>query len=208
MKRVVRIIVYIVMTVVFWPFFMYKKYGNTDYKIKPRTIIIANHYSNWDPWFIQRLYGFKTNIRYLAAESVKKKPITRIICWAFDCIYVSQDIGKNLECVKEVNKTLKNDGVVMLFPEGFINEKKNGFLEFKPSFFKFAKKNKAYILPIYIYPQLDFLKKNKVYIGEELGPEFYDNIDDPTVGAMKVESKIMDYSFECRGEEVGEQHII
>ena len=52
MRVVMRYITICIFLFFAWPYFLYKKYGNTAYKLEKRTIIVANHYSTFDPFFI------------------------------------------------------------------------------------------------------------------------------------------------------------
>ena len=55
--------------------------------LKPNTILISNHYSNFDPFFIQMRFLFK-DIRFVTLRDVKKKLHLRFIAWLFNAVYV------------------------------------------------------------------------------------------------------------------------
>ena len=73
MKKTLRALLSGLFLLLFWPFFLYKKYGNTDYKLTKRTIIIANHYSNFDAFFIYLIYGRNKKIHFVTIAETKKK---------------------------------------------------------------------------------------------------------------------------------------
>ena len=178
-----------------WPFFLYKKYGNKKYKLQGRTLIVANHYSNFDPFFIYLIYGRK-KIYFVTIIETKKKLLSRFVTWLFDCLFIDYN-SSNFGFFKQCLEILKNDGIICIFPEGAINPRKRGFFEFKNSFIFLAKKTNANVLPLYIYPALSFFKKSKVYIGDIITPQTLSQYDDLDVASIYVLSKIMDYSIAC-----------
>ena len=179
-----------------WPFLLYKKLGNVKYELQGRTIIVANHYSNFDPFFIYLMYGRKKKIRFVTIVETKKKLVSRFVTWLFDCLYIDYNTV-NWGFFKQCLEILNNDGVIGIFPEGAINPRKYGFFDFKNSFVYLAKKTHANVLPLYIYPELALFKKSKVYVGDVITYEKLNELDDLTVASMYVLSKIMDYSTMC-----------
>lgn len=175
-----------------WPFFLYKKYGNVNYKLEGATVIVSNHYANLDAFFIYLIFH-KRKICFVTNTDTKKKLSTRFITWLFDCLYLDYE-GVNLEFIKSCISVLKNGGVICIYPEGVVNPRKYGFFDFKGSFIFMARKASAKILPLYIYPTGSAFKKSKVYIGEEILPEEYNKYKDIDVAAMMVQSRVMEYS--------------
>lgn len=176
-----------------WPFFLYRKYGNKKYKLEGKTIIIANHYSNFDPFFIWMIFH-KKKIRFVTIVETKKKLFTRFLTWLFDCLYIDYE-SKNLQFFRDCLRTLKENGIICIFPEGGVNVRKYGFFDFQGSFLFFARKTGANILPLYIYPEVRFFKRSSVYIGDPITPEEYGKYEDDDIAATIVQSRIMDYSF-------------
>lgn len=195
MKIVTRYILLGFFIIFTWPFFLYKKYGNTKYKLQNRTIIVSNHYSNFDPFFIYLIYGRK-KIYFVTIADVKKRSITKFIAWLFDCLYV--DYAKvNLQFFKNCIEILNNDGIICIFPEGVINPSKQGFFDFKNSFVYLAKKTNASVLPLYIYPELTLFKKSKIYIGEQITAQKLSQFDNLDAASTYVQNKIVEYSHTC-----------
>ena len=177
-----------------WPFFLYKRYGRKDYRLEGRTIIAANHHSTFDPFFIYMIYR-KKRIHFITIKETKEKLLSRLAVWLFDCIFIDQN-SNHVIFFRQCMRVLKDDGVICIFPEGFVNPRRGSFLSFKPSFILLAKHAKAKILPIYIYPELFFFKKTKVYIGDVIPPEEIAQYEDNEVACAYVQSKILDYSTE------------
>jgi len=176
-----------------WPFFLYKKYGETDYALKGRTIIISNHYSNFDAFFIYWIYGRNKTIHFVTIAETRKKLWSRFITWLFDCLYIDSST-KNLAFFKECIRILNDDGIICIFPEGYVNHRKYGFLDFQASYVFFARKTQAIILPLYIYPRISFFKKTQIYIGVPLKTQDYSHIADREAASMHIQSRVMEYA--------------
>lgn len=193
MKKILRLVLAYLFLLLFWPFFLYKKYGNKEYKLTGRTIIISNHYSNFDAFFIYLIYGRNRIIHFVTIAEVKKKLWSRFVTWLFDCVYIESD-SANMLFFKKCIRILNEDGVICIFPEGYVNHRKYGFLDFKASFVFFARKTQAVILPMYIYPRLSFLKKSLIYIGTPLITKDYSRFPDRDEASMYIQSRVMDYA--------------
>lgn len=176
-----------------WPFFLYKKYGNVNYKPENKTVIVCNHYSTFDAFFIYLAYK-KYKLRFVTIAETKKKLLSRYVTWLFDCLYI-ESTGANLKFFKDCIKILNDGGIICIFPEGVINPSKFGFFDFKNSFVYFAKKTSAKILPLYLYPCLSAFKRSKLYIGDIVYPEDIAGYETLEEANAYILSKIMEYSF-------------
>lgn len=192
LKTLLRIILVLIFLLIFWPYFEYKKYGNKSYTLKSKTIIISNHYSDFDPFFIYLMFWYK-KITFIASDNVKKRFIPHFITWLFDCRYISQD-KVNLSTFKFCIEKLDKNGIICIFPEGMINPLKYGLFPFKQSFIYFAKKTHAIILPLYIDPVLKFFGKTKIFIGEEHYFADYNKFKSMHTAAIYFQTKISEYS--------------
>lgn len=193
MKKILRLVLSCLFLLALWPFFLYKKYGNTDYVLKGRTIVISNHYSNFDAFFIYWMYGRRKTIRFVTIAQTRKKLWSRFLTWLFDCLYV-EDGEMNLAFFKQCLRILKRDGILCIFPEGFVNPRKYGFLDFQASYVFLARKAQAEILPLYIYPRLSFFRKSLIYVGPPLKPEDYGHLADRDEASMHVQARVMEYA--------------
>ncbi len=195
LKRIVRKVFVGLFLFLFWPFFLYRKYGKKDINFADGSTIIANHYSDFDPFFIYLLAKKRDRLFFITNAGVKKKWITRIFCSLFDCLYVEEDEGfKNVRPIFDAIKKLKEGKVMVIFPEGVIRPTKEGFFEFNKGFVFIARKANSTIYPLYIYPDLLPFKRTKVYVNEPVPFEKIKEKDDLTA-AFYLQSIIMDSSF-------------
>ena len=201
MKRTIRFIVYGLFFLFFWPFFLLQIKGQKPEKNINRKIIISNHYSDFDSFFLYLLYGFKNNIHFVAFDGVKKNPFTRLFCWAFNCIYVSHDVINDTKAIRECVKVLKNDENLVIFPEGAMNPSKYGFFEFSRSFCFMSRMAKADVIYHYISPNVGLFKRTKVYVGETLSFQYIEECKDDEIAATKILAKVMDLAAKEKAEE-------
>lgn len=195
MKKILRYIFILIFLFLLWSFFLYKKYGKKDVKFNNNSIIIANHYSDFDPFFIYLISNKKDRLFFVTNSAVKNNFITRIFCWLFDCVYVTQDEPfKNIKPIMEIIKKLKQGKVMVIFPEGVIRPSREGFFEFNEGFVTIARKTNSTIYPLYIYPELRLYKKTKIYINEPVPFNKIRNKDDLSA-AIHLQSIIMDSAF-------------
>ena len=198
MRRILRLLTYLIYFVLFWPFILYKTYGERKVFFDKGTIIIANHYSNLDPFLIRTLF-IKKRVTFIAIESVKKNIFIRMFAWVLDCVYVNPEkINKSAieRCISILNK----GEILCIFPEGIINTRKYGFFEFKKSYLLLAKKTKCDVLPIYVYPENRIFKKSKLYVGKKITDSVYEQYKDIDERNMFFQSLIMTYSLELENE--------
>ncbi len=191
MKKFFRLALVSLVLLLLWPFFLYKKHGNIDYTVQGRTIIISNHYSNFDAFFIYWMYGRNKKIHFVTIAETKKKLWSRFITWLFDCLYIESTTA-NVAFFRKCIHILNDDGIICIFPEGFVNHRRYGFLDFKASYVFLARKTQAVILPLYIYPQLSLFKKSLIYIGTPFETQDYSHIADRDAASMHIQSHVMD----------------
>ena len=193
MKKTLRFIIVSLFLLFCWPIFLYKIYGNTNYKLQGRTIIICNHYSNFDAFFIYLIYGKSKKIHFVTITETKTKLWSRFITWLFDCLYIDYN-STNVSFFKQCIDILNNDGVICIFPEGFVNSRRYGFFDFKASYVLLARKTDSLILPLYIYPELSPFKKSLIYIGDPLKTEDYSKYVNRDDASTHIQCKVMNYA--------------
>jgi|BioPla2DNA2_1021312.scaffolds.fasta_scaffold85293_3 1-acyl-sn-glycerol-3-phosphate acyltransferase len=193
MKKIISVFVYAFYIIFLWPFLFYKKYGNNQ-KIKIKnTIVVANHYSDFDSVLLKMLL-FKNKVRFVATSDVKRNILTRIYCWSLDCFYVGDDYVTNIRFIKEATAFLKKGGNVVIFPEGVINPQKAGIFPFNEGYLILQKKASANILPVYLYPHFSATKKSKLYVGDIITNETLDSMDRYIKNGF-VMNKILEYNY-------------
>lgn len=192
MKFIVRLFIIGGVWLILWPFLLKKIYGKKPQKLN-KSIIIANHYSNLDPFIIKSIF-IKEKIIFVATSDVKKHLWSHILAWAFDTIYVTTD-KLNYSFFKQCISILKEEGNICIFPEGLVNSRKYGFLDFKRSYAVLALKSQANILPIYLYPNGKPFKNNIVHILEHENYNDYSRFQDSEELNMYFLSAIMESSI-------------
>lgn len=195
MKQIFRFFIIAFFGVLLWPFLLVKIINKKpDNKDLDNTIIIANHYSNFDPMLIKKLF-LKRNLIFVADSDVKKKLWSRFLTWSFNCVYVSIDEVKP-SAIKKCINILKNDGTVVIFPEGFVNPRKSGFLPFMKGYALIAKKSQANVLPLFLNPSGKIFRKNIIVFDKIYKYTDYSSYEDTTEINMFFLSKILDLSFQ------------
>lgn len=170
MKIIFRGLIYAFYIIFLWPFLLYKKFGNKEKIRIKNTIIISNHYSNFDS-ILMKMLLFKNKVRFVATLEVKRNLLTRFFCWSLDCFYVSEEAATNMKFFKEAAAYLKGGGNIVIFPEGVINPRKSGFLPFQEGYLILQKMADSALLPVYLYPAFLTLKRSKIYVGEVVPAE-------------------------------------
>lgn len=127
--------------------------------------MVANHYSDFDSVLIFMLL-FKNKKRFVVTEDVKLKFYTRFFCWCFNCLYVGDNLKTNIKFYREALNYLKSGGNIVIFPEGVINPRKFGFLDFKEGYISLQERANASILPLFIYPKFRPFNKSQLYVGD------------------------------------------
>lgn len=188
MKTILRLLLTLIFLTFTFPFFIVVVLGQNKYKLKENTIIIANHYSNFDPFLIQLIFPFK-KIRFVALKDTKRKIHLKFITWLFNAIYVDQE-SYDFSFIKSALKLLQKGEILCIFPEGVVNPSKFGFFDFKKSYLFLAKRANSTILPIYIYPRLNFFRKNILYVDSEIT---LNNADDVNKVNFNIMLNYIDY---------------
>lgn len=174
-----------------WPYFLCSVNGNKNYKLKENTLIIANHYSKFDPLFIQMMF-FRRPIHFITSIDMKKGLYTKFVGWVFNAIYL--DFKNAYANFKDSIDHLKQGAIICIFPEGQVNKTKYGIRDFKTAYLTMAKNAESTILPIYIYPQLKLFKKNHIFIGDEINYDKLEIYRDKQEANEYIQSEILSYA--------------
>ncbi len=193
MKKIFRYLCVGLFLLVAWPFFLYRKYGNSDWKPQGAVIVVANHYSAFDPFFLWMIFRREEPV-FVTTADVKKRCNSAFVTWLFDCLYLDY-ATKNYKFFKDCLRLLRAGRMLVIFPEGAVNPRKAGFFDFKRSFLFLARKTGCDILPVYLYPELRACRRSSVYIGDPVTEEEYSAIPDDLDAVTLVQSRILDYSF-------------
>lgn len=149
-----------------------KVIGKENVRKKSPAIIISNHLSNFDPFYIGEYLPEK---KYFLAK--KELFTNKFKSWLFRSIgMISIDRKSNdLTAIKNSLKVLKNGKKLIMFPEGTRNKLDEELKQIKNGAAMIAIKARVPIIPVHIEKRGKLFRKNKMTIGKpfELN-EFYD----------------------------------
>ena len=164
MKNFIRIIMKhffsFLETIVYRP----KIVGKENIPNETAALICPNHVHALDSAII--VAKFKRRVNVLAKEELYKNGFIRFIADIFGIYPVKPD-SKSMESVKISLKVLKDNGLLMLFPEGTRNGMAKG-VKPKDGAIKLAIKANVPIIPIGIQGNFKPFKKIKVNIGKPI----------------------------------------
>jgi 1-acyl-sn-glycerol-3-phosphate acyltransferase len=123
--------------------------------IKPGTLIISNHQSKSDPFFIAYHMGWKnalTNfpLHFPTTHEFMTIPILGWYLWSLNCFNVGITTFDKAKILLKIRDLLKQNKTVVLFPEGQRIKVGNEVEEFHPGF-DILLRDKAPILMVRIY---------------------------------------------------------
>lgn len=166
-------------------------------KIRGACLVSANHRGLIDPVIILTIFKWRRPI-FLAAEVLYEKK------WAarfFNLLHFIKTDRNNFSISAFHNAVdrLKAGKMVVIFPEGRINdEENNGVLPFKAGAAFISHKANAPILPVYIIKRENEKERQKVVVGEPINLRDYVG-DTPSIAQLTDVSRILrDKEFEMR----------
>ena len=166
-------------------------------KVRGACLVSANHRGLIDPVIILTIFKMRRPI-FLAAEVLYQKK------WAarfFNALHFIKTDRHNFSISAFHNAVdrLKSGKMVVIFPEGRINDEDNtGVLPFKTGVAFIAHKANAPILPIYIIKRENERERQKVVVGEPINLRDYVG-DTPSIDQLTNVSEILrEKEFELR----------
>lgn len=164
MKNILRIIIKFLFKIAAIIMYRPKIVGKENIPKNTAAIICPNHVHALDSAVIIAMSKRKINV--LAKEELFKN---RFLCWIADLfgIYPVKPNSKSMESIKISLKILKNNELLMLFPEGTRNGLAKG-VKPKDGAIKLAIKADVPIIPVGMQGNFKVLKKVKVNIGKPL----------------------------------------
>lgn len=146
--------------------FPYKVIGKENVPAEGGVILAVNHSSNLDPVMIGVTVPYPKRITFMAkAELFKNKLFAKIIkgLGAFPIQRGRGDIG----AMKAAFEILKNEGIMLIFPEGG-RVKKGQKRRAKPGVAAIAVRAKAPVVPVHIKDGYRWMRKVTVVYGEPM----------------------------------------
>lgn len=131
-------------------------------------IIASNHLSGLDYWFIGNAFKKRAkDLRFIAAlESFKIFLMSGLLYYVADVIIINRKKQRRKEIIKKIIKKLRSKDIVIIFPEGDINNKKE-LLKGKMGVAELALRDGIPVVPFGTKKEKKFLKRS-VKIGKPL----------------------------------------
>ncbi|MGL4595243.1 MAG: lysophospholipid acyltransferase family protein [Thermoguttaceae bacterium] len=134
-------------------------FGQSNMPEDGPVVVVSNHQSHFDPPLIGG--GLSRRLNYLARKSLFKSKFFAGLIRALDAIPLETD-GIGFEGIKESLKRLRNDEMILIFPEGARTWDGN-IAPFLPGALTLAQRSKATILPTAIHGCFDTWPRTQKY---------------------------------------------
>lgn len=173
-------------------------------KIKCRYLIVANHETYLDPVKLICVF-WRRRIRILAAKEVfGKSKIKNFFVTHIGCVKIDRQIN-DVAAFKKCVNILKDDGVVVIFPEGHLT--KNGTIDsFKSGAVLMSALTSTPILPVYIKRREKKMRRTHIYIGSPITIETKNN-KIPTINQLdEYSNQLYNAITELKITYEGEKH--
>ena len=155
-----------------------------------KTIIAANHKSNFDPIFVACAVNKKRKMTAIGKEELFKNKLLSLVLNKLEIIPINRE-NPGLNTIKRILKYIKNEYALVMFPEG-TRTKGEDFSDAKAGISLFAIKGKAVVVPCTIYSSYKLFSKAKVYFGEPISLEQYYKQKLTSEDHEKIAGEIMD----------------
>ena len=151
--RIVRTLGYPIFLLLYRPEFE----GRNNIPKSGSVILAGNHTNNLDAAIM--IAGPKRVVHMLAKKELFKSKISNAFFRSMGCIPVDRKIHDE-NAKSEAIEVLKNNEVIVIFPEGTVNRTNDIILPFKYGAVSFAKKTGAYIVPFTITGKYKLFRRN------------------------------------------------
>lgn len=144
-------------------FYNIKVVGRENFLMKGRCVGICNHYNLRDvPNIATR---FRRKMHFVAKKELYKNKLLGALFKSFGAVPIDRD-NVDLSAMKSVLKYLKDEEMIMLFPEGTRNKSGEGVQAIKAGAAIFAIKGKAPIVPMVLYKPPKVFRRNYLMVGK------------------------------------------
>lgn len=173
-------------------------------------LVVSNHQSQLDPIVVGLVFDRRLN--YLARKTLFRFPPFRWLIESLDAIPIDRE-GTGLGGLKETLRRLKNDELVLIFPEG-TRTTTGDVLPMKPGFTTVASRAKVPILPVAIDGPYQSLPRGtviprpvpmQVQIGEPILPDEIARLEERDL-AREVERRVRECHARARALRDGRMH--
>lgn len=135
-------------------------------KIKGGAIVAANHTSFLDP-IIVHLAFLNRRLHCLATKDLYDTPTKKKFFELMHCIIVDKE-NFNMSSLHSVCDRLKEEKLVVIFPEGYVNREDDKVQDYKSGAVLMAHIGKKPIVPVYIVKPKRWYNRVTIMIGEPI----------------------------------------
>ena len=195
LRKIIKIILEFLILIVYRP----KIIGKENIQDGKPALICPNHVHALDSAVIILTYKRKINV--LAKEELFKNWFIKFLAYLFGVYPVKKD-SKSMESVKISLKLLKNNELLLIFPEGTRNGMARG-LKPKDGAVKLAIRAGVPIIPVGVQGDFKAFKKIKVNIGKPINYNNYTKDDTNDKKLMNdLTEKLMNEIVKLRDEKI------
>lgn len=161
-------------------------------KNKKGAIIVSNHTSIFDYYLLLYKFCFKV-LHTMVADVVYKIKGLRALNAVMENIKIDRSGIVNVNAISRASTYLRKNKLVLIFPEGKLEEKPGKLEDFANSYAFLSITENKKITPIYIEGKYGFFKRAHYMIGEPILPTANANPTEEEVEALndKVRDKIL-----------------
>lgn len=141
-------------------------------RIKGGALVIANHITLFDPMYL--LLIIKSRRHHCICMEEMFHPAIKgwLFSKAFLCLPINRE-KVSFGQIKDIISHLKNGDMVTMFPEGKVNEEKEGMQSFKSGMVMMAMRGGVPIYPVYIKRRKHFYSRLEAGIGSPIDVNQY-----------------------------------
>ena len=137
---------------------------------KKRGILACNHLTMIDPVYVA-VYT-KRKMHFFAKKELKRNFMLRWMIPGVGSVFVERGQA-DIAAVKKVLRLLKNEKILLIFPEGTRNLSSEDIMELKTGAVTFSVKTDAPIVPVIMWRRPKAFQRNFIYFGEPFSFEKY-----------------------------------
>ena len=141
-------------------------YKGKKKKIKGGALIAANHVTFTDPIMLLIAFWYRCP-NSIATKDLYSSKLKNFFFNQMHCIQVDKE-NFNMSTFRQVCERLEEERMVVVFPEGTVNQEKADMLTFKSGSILMAYKAKKPIVPVYLHKPSKWYKRRIAVIGEPI----------------------------------------